>query len=46
MFFTYEPNACDALDGRVNYWKETPRLLDLELRYVAAPLVISRESLR
>ncbi|MCB9831975.1 MAG: hypothetical protein H6807_05820 [Planctomycetes bacterium] len=46
VFFVYEPEAFDPDELRINDWKETPRLLDLELRYLAAPWVLQREELR
>ncbi len=46
VFFTYEPNAFDAITFNTNDWKETARLLDMELRYLAAPFVLSRETLK
>ena len=46
VFFTFEENAFDPDMGRVNDWKETPRLLDFDIRYLAAPFVISRETLK
>lgn len=46
VFFTYDANAFDPINMNVNDWKETPHLLDVELRYLAAPYVISRETLK
>ncbi len=46
VFFVYEANAFDPVTLRSNDWKETPQLLDIELRYLAAPYVISRETLK
>jgi len=46
VFFTYRPDAIDPVNMTRNDWKETPRLLDLELRYLAEPIVGSREALQ
>jgi hypothetical protein len=44
-FFVFEPNAFDPVDLRANGWKETPRLEQIEVGYVASPQVLVRETL-
>ena len=46
VFFTFAPNAFDPINLLNNDWKETPQLLDVELRYLTAPYVITRETLK
>lgn len=46
VFFTYEQNAFDPVMFNTNDWKETARLMDFTVAYLAAPLVLKREVLR
>ncbi|MEE9392878.1 MAG: hypothetical protein V3W41_10275 [Planctomycetota bacterium] len=45
VFFTWKPGAVDTQNMQVNSWKETPELLEIDLRYLAAPQVLFRETL-
>lgn len=46
VFFSWNANAFDAADLRLNDWKATPVLLSTKLDYLTQPRVLKREVLR